>query len=368
MDRELEEFEDDFKKVSDGGFEDLDEHLIDNPADGDEVDDTAGDDDGDSIEDPSEDEVDDKPDDKPTDGEDEDKPPDQDEDPPVQYVTLPEDADTFGELAGKRITYEQLQEAKLVDKLVTWGHQGRHMVQRNQEELEESKKIRALLEEQLGIVKADRERASEAPPLPPDQAADALVGEYSAEFEALGKAGAIEDAFFETYPKVAVQIEHRFRATRDLAEVLIKQVDELKTLQGQRVEQDTTEASKTHLSDVMGEVAKSNKLFDGLTDDESRKEFMTWATGEESTLNWVDKESNLVTPADISASYLLYLHENPDKVVQAKPDPKKKAAEKKLASGGNIGTNTKSKSVEDLDEFQKFEKDYKESRTQGVEY
>jgi len=361
MARDLEQFEGDLKKVSDGTFEDLDEHLIDNPEDDDKIVDTQ-DEDGDNIE-----EVDDKPEEESTDGEAEDDPASQDDKPEVEYVTLPDDADAFGELAGKRITYDELQEAKLVNKLVTWGHQGRHMVQRGAEELEESKKIRALLEEQLGIVKADRERAAEGPPLAPDEAAKALVSQYQAEFEALGEAGAIEDSFFQTYPKVAVQIEHRFRATRDLAGVLIKKVDELMENQSKRVAADTTAASKNHLADVMTSVSESNKLFEGLANDDSRKDFITWATREESTLNWVDKESDRVTPADISASYLLYLHEHPDKVKKAKPDPKKKASEKKLAAGGGNGTNTESRSVEELDEFQQFEADYKEAQRR-VEY
>lgn len=365
MDRELEEFEEGVKKVAKDEFSDMDDHLIENP---DPEDGPTGDDEDSKVEDPSnEEDPKDDENESSDDQKDADPDPDQSKADEVEYVTLPPDADAFGELAGKRITYEQLQEAKLVDKLVTWGHQGRHMVQRNQEELEESKRIRALLEEQLGIVKEDRERGKQAPALPPDEAAAVLVGEYQAEFEQLGKAGAIEDSFFETYPKVAAQIEHRFRATRDLAEVLIKTVSEMKENQDKRVQVDTTNHSKTHLTDVMTKVSGSNELFKGLSDDEARKDFMTWATREESTLNWVDKQSELVTPADISASYLLYLHEHPEKVKKTEKVTKKKEQEKKLASGGGSGNNSGSKSVKQLDEFQQFEKDYHESRA-DVEY
>jgi hypothetical protein len=284
-----------------------------------------------------------------------------------QFVTLPDDVEAFREFAGKKITYAELQEAKLVDKLVTWGHQGRHLVQRNQEELEETKKMRALLEEQLGIVKEDRQRASEGPALTPEQSADALVNHYAGEFDTLAKSGAIEDSFFETYPKVAAQIEHRFRATRDLAEAVIKTVTELKTAQDQRVDVDTTTASRDHLKDVMVGVSETGDLFNQLGTETERKDFMQWATRDDSTLNWVDKQSDAVTPADISASWLLYLHEHPDKFKTTEKAAEKKKAERKLAGGGGTGNDTASKSVEELDEFQRFEKDLKESYT-GQEY
>lgn len=357
---ELESFEADLNKSADGDFE-AEAGKLEEEQDQDDLD-TAGSSDEDVVvEDPTAAEVEEEP----SAAEEEPDTTTQDtaeEKPEAKFVTLPEDAEAFGEFAGKKITYEQLQEANLVDKLVTWGHQGRHLVQRGQEELEETKKMRALLEEQLGIVKEDRERAAEGPTLTPEQAADALVAEYAADFDALGKAGAVEDSFFETYPKVAAQLEHRQRATRDLGQLIIQQLTKLTENQDKRVEVDTTAASRDHLKDVMVGVSDSGELFGQLGNEGDRKDFMTWATREESTLNWVDKDADSVTPADISASWLLYLHEHPDKFSTKEKKSEKKKVERKLAGGGGTGNDTASKAVEELDEFQQFEKDLFDSR------
>jgi hypothetical protein len=361
MDEELEQFEDDLNKSAndDDEFIDLEKNLDleddQDPGDGDT---------GDEVKDQTkeEDEV------KSTDDEDDQKAADQgdsDDQPEAKLYTLPDDKEAFGELAGQRVTTKQLEEAELLDKAITWGHQGRHMLTRNQEELEESKKIRALLEEQLGIVKEDRKKAEEAPALPPDQAADALVAAYQADFEALGKAGAIEDSFFDTYPKVAAQIEHRFRSVKDVADVMIDAVTKLMESNDSRTKVETETASRDHLKNLMVDAAEGGEIFKPLAEDDFRKEFMKWATAEESTLQWVDKDLDKVTKADITASMLLYLHENPDRFKQKTEKVEKKEEERRQMGGGGSGTNNSARQKTELDEFQQFEKDLNESLAQA---
>jgi hypothetical protein len=74
-----------------------------------------------------------------------------------------------------------------------------------------------------------------------------------------------------------------------------------------------------------------------------------------------------VTLADISASWLLYLHEHPAKFSTSEKKVEKKKAERKLAVGGGTGNDTANKSVEELDEYQQFEKDLFDSR-KDVDY
>jgi hypothetical protein len=363
MDEELERFEDDLNKSAndDDEFIDLEKNL-----DLEDDEDLKEEDTDQKVEDSNkeEDGV------KSTDEEDDQKAADQDnstDQPEAKLYTLPDDKEAFGELAGQRVTTKQLEEAELLDKAITWGHQGRHMLTRNQEELEESKKIRALLEEQLGIVKEDRKKAEEAPALPPDQAAEALVSAYQADFDALAKSGAIEDSFFDTYPKVAAQIEHRFRSIKDVADVVIEKVTELMESNDSRTKVETESASRDHLKDLMLDASKGGELFEPLAEDDFRKEFMKWATAEDSGLQWVDKDLNKVTQADITASMLLYLHENPDRFKRKTGKVEEKEEQRRLAGGGGSGTNTKSKSKQPLDEFQEFEEEYNESLAQ-VEY
>lgn len=360
MREELDQFEDDLKKSAEDDDEFLDlERNLDLEDDEDPVKD--GDTDDVKVEDPTKD----KDDAKSTDDADDQKADDQDDQsdkPEAKLYTLPDDKEAFGDLAGQRVTTKQLEEANLLDKAITWGHQGRHMLTRNQEELEESKKIRALLEEQLGIVKADRDKAKEEPALPPDQAADALVAAYTADFDALGKTGAIEDSFFETYPKVAAQIEHRFRSIKDVADIVIAKMTELIESNDTRTKVETETASRDHLKNLMISASESGEIFEPLAGEDFRKEFMKWATAEESTLQWVDKDLDKVTQADITASMLLYLHENPDRFKKkTEKAEEKKADERQKMGGGGSGTNAGARSKTELDEFQQFEKEYQES-------
>jgi hypothetical protein len=363
MDEELEQFQDEQRKLAKDEFSELDDHLIDqgDPEDGDT---TKGDEDEKVVEDPTKGEEkssdDAKPDEEAADQD------DSDDQPEAKLYTLPDDK-AFGELAGKRVTTQQLEEADLLEKAITWGHQGRHMLTRNQEELEESKKIRALLEEQLGLVKEDRAKADEGPPLPPDQAAEALVGAYKADFDALGKAGAIEESFFDTYPKVAAQIEHRFRSIKDVADVVIDTVTKLMESNDSRTKVETESASRDHIRNLMVEAAGDGEIFEPLAEDDFRKEFMKWATAEDSTLQWVDKELDKVSKADITASMLLYLHENPDRFRQKTGKAEEKAEERRQMGGGGSGTNAGARKKVELDEFQQFEADLKESYA-DVEY
>lgn len=364
MDEELERFEDDLEKSAndDDEFLDLEKNL--DLEDDEDLGDEAT---NQKVEDPTKEEDnvkatgDEKDDEKAADQD------DSDDQPEARLYTLPDDKEAFGELAGQRVTTQQLEEANLLDKAITWGHQGRHMLTRNQEELEESKKIRALLEEQLGIVKEDREKKAEPPPLPPDQAADALVAAYQADFDALAKAGAIEDSFFDTYPKVAAQIEHRFRSIKDVADIVIERLTEVMESNDTRTKVETETASRDHLKNLMVDASKGGELFEPLAEDDFRKEFMKWATAEDSGLQWVDKNLADVTKADITASMLLYLHENPDRFKKKTEKVEQKEEERRQMGGGGSGTSTKSKSKPELDEFQQFEKDYNTS-LQEVEY
>ncbi|MCK5481328.1 MAG: hypothetical protein KAJ06_09280 [Gammaproteobacteria bacterium] len=348
MAEELEKFEEDLKSSRLDNFEDLDKDLM--------ADDDPDPKEGDTGEpgEPKEETIV-----KDTTEEDEtkDKVPDASDQPEVKYVTLPEDAESFGELAGKKITYQELQEANLVDKLVTWGHQGRHLVQRGQEELEETKKIRELLEKQLTSSEETRKAAEKPPDLAPDKAAEALVNHYGGDFDALGEAGAIEPSFFATYPKVAAQLEHRFRATAELGQVVIAKVTELLEGHERRSGAEAQVSGESRLTELMTGVAESGELFELLNDAGERKDFMKWATADGNTLNWVDKDLSKVTDVDISSSFLLYMHQNPDKFKA--PEKAASKEERQKAGGGGGGAPAKKKAP--MDEMQQFITDLAES-------
>jgi ribosomal protein S19E (S16A) len=289
-----------------------------------------------------------------------------DKQPKPKMVTLPDDSDAFGEFAGKKVSYQELMEAGLVDKLVTWGHQGRHLTQRGQEDLEEARKMREVLEKQLKLQEDQISKANQAPPLPPKEHAEQLKREYLPLLEKAAEAGALEAGFLDNYPLVASQLESRFQATSQLANIIIAKMDELVQKSDKWSERDTTTASQSHLRTLANEVAESDELFKFVGDDDGYKDFMKWATAPNSTLNWVDRDVTTVTSQDILASALLYMRTHPEKFTKQK---RKQATEevRRQASGGGSGSNAETKQTGSDDELMSFAKDYVDS-FQGQEY
>ena len=278
--------------------------------------------------------------------------------PKPKMVTLPDDADAFGEFAGQKISYDQLAEEGLVDNLVTWGHQGRHMIGRGQEELDEAKRMREVLEKQLDLQTKQVQDAAKPPPATPEQHAAGLVERYLPEMVKYAEAGGVEPTFLENYPKAAAYMEDRFQAAAKLGNVLVKVIDDLKTGHDTWTERDTSEAGKSRLRTLANEVSESNELFDFVGKDDGYKNFMKWATAEDSTLHWVDRDVENVTAQDIQASVLLYMHQHPDEFKKTKPKATPK--ERQLASGGT-GQTRPTSGKQDGDEMSEFEAEYAES-------
>lgn len=281
-----------------------------------------------------------------------------DEKPKPRMVTLPDDKEAFGKFAGQKISYEQLAEEGLVDNLVTWGHQGRHMVSRGQEDLEEARKMRQILEEQLKLTQKSVEAQNAPPPMTPEQHAAQLVDRYLPDMQRYAEAGGVEPGFLENYPKAAAYIEDRFQAASTLGNILVKVIDELKQSVEPMRERDTTQAGQSRLRSLADEVSKSNELFSFIGEDEGYREFMKWATAEDSTLNWVDKNVEAVTPADIQASALLYMHQNPGKFKRNKSKPSD--SDRRLAGGGT-GQTKPQVGKQPMDEITAFQQEYAES-------
>lgn len=280
------------------------------------------------------------------------------EKPKPRMVTLPDDKDAFGKFAGKKISYEQLAEEGLVDNLVTWGHQGRHMVSRGQEDLDEARKMRELLEQQLELTKQGVEKANQAPPMSPEEFSKQLVDRYMPQMKTFAEAGGVEPTFLDNYPKAAAYIEDRFQAASELGNVLVQVIDDIKKNLDPIQESRTNEMGQSRLRTLANEVAESSEMFSFVGDDDGYKEFMKWATADDSTLHWVDKNVNAVTPADIQASVLLYMHQNPDKF--AKKKSKTSESDRRLATG-STGTTRPATGKQTEDEMTEFQREYVES-------
>jgi hypothetical protein len=144
----------------------------------------------------------------------------------------------------------------------------------------------------------------------------------------------------------------------------VKVIDELKQSVDPLAQRDTTQQGESRLRTLSNEVAESNELFAFIGEDDGYREFMKWATAEDSTLNWVDKAVGQVTAADIQASVLLYMHTHPEKFAK-KNKPKATDEDRRKATGGTGQTKPARKQT--ADEITDFMQEYQES-FQGQEF
>lgn len=233
-------------------------------------------------------------------------------------VMLPDDKDAFGKLAGQKVTYEQLAENGLVDKLVTWGHQGRHMVQRGQEDLDEARKLREAIEKQVALTEKMHEEKNAPPPVSVQDHTNALVEQYTPLLRKNAEQGGMEATFLENYPRVAALIEDRFQAGSQLLTGIINAVSGLQKGHETWTERDATNEGRSQLRKMTSRVAEDDEVFKFLATEEGHDEFLRWVTSEDSGFNWVDKDLKDVTQREIEASALVYMRAHPEKFTKSK--------------------------------------------------
>ena len=363
---ELEEFEEELFKDDDGDslVEDPEVDLKEPEKDSEEKPDETGQEaEPDTKEEPVEEE-------KPT----EDKP---EPEPEPNLTTLPDDSEAFGELAGKQVTATQLIEAGLLNKLVTWGHQGRHLIQKGQSDIEaakvevsEAQKLRELLEKRFEH--EDKTAEESLPSISQEEYATKLSENYLPGLQQVAEAGGIEVDFLKEFPKSAVQIEHRFQAGSQLLDGLIKEVNELREFMGvQKKSNEDIElaerrtAASGHFDGLVADLSTKGDLYAKLGEPETRDDFVSWITDEKSGLRIAEKDVKEITQNELHSAWLLYAHEHPEAF--AAPKKKANAEDAKLASGGGGPSTSTTRTAKPDDELASFEADLKESLAQ-VEY
>ena len=283
----------------------------------------------------------------------------------IALTTLPDDKDAFGSLAGQKVTAQQIIEAGLLEKLVTWGHQGRYMVQKGQKELEEAKtaqseaeKLRLLLEDRFK--KEDETAQQKAAPVVSEEAfATALTNEYLPGLKAIAEAGGIEKDFLADFPKATAHIEHRFQSGAQLLQGLIKEVDDLRGFVGMQKAAQQKQTATSTFEGVLDKASQSGELFKGLADAQGKVDFIKWVTADDTGLRIAEKDIKDVTTEDVQSAWLYYLHTHPEALKVAAPVKVDKQAH--LAGGGG-GKAPSRKTKDQMDEFEAFEVEHAKSQ------
>lgn len=282
--------------------------------------------------------------------------------PGKKLTTLPDDKDAFGELAGKELTAEQLLEnQELLTKLITWGHQGRHLVQKGQEDISEAKRLRELLEKRFEQEDQKEQKAAEAskPTVSEEQYAKELVDKYMPDFQRVAKDGGIEAEFIQDFPKAAAHIESRFQSGAEILQGLIVEVSKIREQVLPRIERDVLSEANQMLDSKISGLSENGGLFEKLGDGDVASGFKEWITSEESDLQIVEKDIGSVTQADLQSAWLLYVHSHPN-ILKANEEAESDDA--MLAGGSGGQSPSKPRRAKPKDDLSTFEQEYRDSQ------
>ena len=230
-------------------------------------------------------------------------------------------------------------------------------------------KLRELLEKRFEH--EDKVAEDSKPVLTEEQFVGKLAETYLPGLQSVVEAGGIEADFIKEFPKVATQIEHRFQSGSDLIGALVKEVDELreyigvrKKINAETEKREASSAASGHFDGLMTSLSDKGELFEKLKDQETKDDFVKWASAEDTGLKIAEKEINTISENDVMATWLLYVQQHPDKFAKKAEKSKEDA---QLASGGGGPGSSTSKSKEQSDELSDFEAELKESLA-NIEY
>lgn len=287
--------------------------------------------------------------------------------PEPKLYKLPDD-DKFGDLRGQKATAAQLEEAGLLDTLLTWGHQGLGFQQKFQE-IEPD--IKAWRDYQERMTRAEEERKNQ--PEPQRELSKEEIAQMSSTIEThfrplYDKAvenGAIEPELVEFAPKFLTGLEYRLQAGQRQLNMLFEAVTAFAEDYMGRAESATVDSGGSYLHGIMDEVSKVEGL-ESLGTDGVREQFVDWFASDKNGRGYELMETKAVTNGLMEDAYWAFIRSNPGAIADAAPASsggRKPASNgRKLATGGGSSRGaTGSKTPQSTTELDDFERDFNET-------
>ena len=277
---------------------------------------------------------------------------------PKMY-TVPDD-DIYGELRGKKATAAELDQAGLLDRLLTREHQELHHVKLYQG----LKKDFDALKEGIDQNTAAAEQQERA--IPPEQMAAMIESHYMPQLEAMADAGSFEKEFLHVYPKAASGMEHRFQSGGRALLGLVKEVHDLAEYVGMKQTEDASNDAKVSVESKMDSLVEE---LPALANGDVRGRFVQWAIDDNNPLTnkMATKDETELTAQDLRGAFAAYVAITGDGLQVQTPAPvarQERQARARMAAGGSGGggggstptAGTATSEVED------FEREFNESR------
>lgn len=181
----------------------------------------------------------------------------------------------YGEFRGQDMTAKQLEEAGLLDKILT----GAHQVATYQALHEESKSNLEKLEARLETLETPP--AEEEPPLTAEQF-QANVGQFAPLVEGLVADGLVESDYATVYPKKAALDEFRVKVFIDTVDEMNGKIKALEERVGPWQERDQEHQAVTNVSQIVSDLVKEDEaLCGGLSDEATQKDFFAYLADKE---------------------------------------------------------------------------------------
>jgi hypothetical protein len=290
--------------------------------------------------------------------------------PEARLYSVP-DHEKFGENRGQKLTAAQLEEAGLLEKFVTWEHQGLHandVFQKNKELAERQE----ALEKQIAELQRSRETEEPTEPAPqpltPEET-KRLVTELQARhipnYELAAANGGIEPELVEFAPKFLAVQEHRFQSGQEQLNIHRTLITALVEDLAERTQTTTTKSAADHLTGIMDSVLQS-ETFSGFQGEGIKDSFAEWFATDKNGRGYNQLPVNLVNEKIMEDAAMAFMRDNPD--LFAAPRTKEEAPpasndKRHLAGGGGHGRGG-SPGSGSLNKFEQFEQELAASEAQ----
>ena len=286
--------------------------------------------------------------------------------PQVKLYTVP-DAEVYGELRGKRVTAAQLEEAGLIDKVITRDHQEMHNTKLYNElkrefDLRIDERIKSL--QQTPQVQPE----PQAQRFDPKSFSDALEATYVPPLKKLAEHGIIEEEFVEAYPRVAAQVAHLRQTAEIVGAGLIQAVNEMANWVQEREMERSTTTAEQHLNGAMAQLAAADPRYASLAQQEERAAFVDWMRSPENSQPWKKMKivSELSQPRTLAGAYAAYVLEKGASAstapVRATTDVTQRA---KMATAGGGVSRTRAASDQNETEFERTRREFLEAQREA---
>lgn len=225
-----------------------------------------------------------------------------------EMVTVPNDQKMYGDLAGKKVTKQELLESGHLEKILTREHQDLHAQKLYQEALERNR----ALEQQLESFSqpAPQPTPEGQPELTPENVeawAQKLEAEMLPAAKKFAEMGGVEEDLVELYPRFASNYAFQARTQGQLNNFMMSTLQNVVRWIGGRHMDHTRSASQDTFGANVEVLVSKGELYEPLADDNGRADFVEWLTADENPLPYKDMDFEQFTPAAIEEAYFAYL-------------------------------------------------------------